>query len=965
VGNNSGLYRFDGISFEAVDLRPQGSLESRRVNSLTTTRRGDLWVGFAYGGATVLLGGALGRASSPPGLPNDDFITEFVEDGDGDVWALARSMACYVLQQGKWSRAGANWGLPAGEVRQAKLDPEGALWFAMQNGIYRLKKGTHQFALAKTNALAGARIGIAYSGQLWKLDRNGYALLEGPDVAAPSVLKGPLESATSAPVLLTRDGSWWSVDCPAGICRARPDEPSHPVDTETMGADTFTRVDGLSSDRAMTLYEDEEGNIWVGTKQGLDQFRRNNLINVRFPTPLVYFTIVADAQSGIWSGTDVAYESATDYLWRLDPLPARVPGFSGSIRAAFREREGSIIFGGKSGAWRMTGGRLQPIPLPTDTDKFGIRALAEDRDGHLWASFRTAGTLRLDDDHWVLNGNIANVPGAPATTMSIADSGKLWLGYSDNQVCLIDGATAQCYSSAQGLRTGAVTAILPGPDIVLVGGELALNVFDGHRFMALNSDHPEALKGITGMVRARDGALWLNGGAGAVQIAAADLKQAITNPAFTMTARVFNVEDGMPGTAQGGIRNSSLVEDRQGRLWFAATDGLAWLDPKRLRHHSPIPPVEILSLATPTQTVAAGPGVELVPRTRNLTIRYTALSLSMPRRIRFRVRLNGIDKDWREMGTERSVSYSNLGPGAFQFQVAASNDAGEWNDSRATFDFRILPAFYQMAWFKALCGAMALAILLALIRVQGARLAARAGVKMAERLKERERIARELHDTLIQDVEALLLNLNALNRQFGKLDPAHHELARLHAAAQRSLELARDRVGGLRGVARTSAYLKDVLQELAEQLTILYPTTYRVELTGKPKDLQPAAAEEIVAIGREAILNAFRHARGSLIVISIFYTARALELKIVDDGKGLDTQGGAVREREGHWGLRGMRERALVLKSELSIAAVSSGGTRVTLRVAGAVAYAEDQSQATNWRSMFPWRKTPRSTDHS
>jgi ligand-binding sensor domain-containing protein len=190
---------------------------------LTTTRRGDLWVSFYYGGATVLSGGALGHASSPAGLPDNDFITEFVEDGNEHVWALARSGRRYVLETETWRVAGPEWGLPPGATHQAKLDPEGSLWVSLQEGIYVLRKGAHEFVAAQTNALAGARIGIAHSGQLWKLDRNGYALLEGPDVATPVAGNAPQRSATAAPVLLTRDRSFWSVDCPSGICRTQPD----------------------------------------------------------------------------------------------------------------------------------------------------------------------------------------------------------------------------------------------------------------------------------------------------------------------------------------------------------------------------------------------------------------------------------------------------------------------------------------------------------------------------------------------------------------------------------------------------------------------------------------------------------------------------------------------------------------------------------------------------------------------
>jgi hypothetical protein len=226
----------------------------------------------------------------------------------------------------------------------------------------------------------------------------------------------------------------------------------------------------------MTLFEDQEGNIWVGTKQGLDRFRRNDLESVRFPTPHIYFSLVADTRGGIWVGTDVGYASATNYLWRLDPRPSQIPGFSGVIEAAWPEQDGSILFGGIGAAWRMTEGEFRAIGIPAGV---AVRALARDRDGRLWASFRSAGTFRLDGSDWVKNGGIADLPEKAASVLALDDAKRLWLGYADNRVFLVQRNIAKGYSRTQGLSTGAVTAILAQGNVALLGGELGLNAFDG------------------------------------------------------------------------------------------------------------------------------------------------------------------------------------------------------------------------------------------------------------------------------------------------------------------------------------------------------------------------------------------------------------------------------------------------------------------------------------------------------
>jgi signal transduction histidine kinase len=218
---------------------------------------------------------------------------------------------------------------------------------------------------------------------------------------------------------------------------------------------------------------------------------------------------------------------------------------------------------------------------------------------------------------------------------------------------------------------------------------------------------------------------------------------------------------------------------------------------------------------------------------------------------------------------------------------------------------------------------------------------------MGERMKERERIARELHDTLLQDIEALGLNLRALNQKHGLRNPAHHEIALLDEAAQRSLDDARARVSGLREETRSGSYLTDQLRELADKLALLYPTAFRMVIQGASEQLSAAAVEEILAIGREAILNAFRHARATLITVSVLYSRRSLELKICDDGVGFTAEQRSEAGRSGHFGLVGMRERAQALKSPIAIATLSSGGTMIQLSVAAAICYSRGRPR--NW----------------
>jgi signal transduction histidine kinase/ligand-binding sensor domain-containing protein len=937
LSTGSGLYRFDGVSFHAIDLRPPDSLESRGVRGMLATRGGDLWVALSNEDLVVLIGGARYKVVPAP-LPGRERALQFAEDSDGNVWTITASSKCFVRRAGEWELLGPEWQLPPGEIQQMMLDGQGSLWMASDRQFSILRRGAPHFENAQTNALPDAMIGISQAGLLWKQDKNGLAPLEGPDVGNISQKFSATARNSQTTTLLSRDGSWWSIDCPKGVCRSLPSGAAHTAALAETSQDVFTRTDGLSSDGAMALMEDREGSIWVGSKKGLDQFRRNDVVNVRFPSAAGYFAMAPDATSGIWTGTDVGAESATDYLWKIDPLPTRFPGFSGDAEALLRDPDGSILIVGAEKAWRFMDGQVRPLDIPKSKGH-GFRTLARDGDGRLWASFLDEVTYRLEGSEWVRRGGMAEVPDTQATATALDASGTLWLGFRDNRVALIKGSAAKSYARDDGLSTGPVTAILPG-QITLLGGQLGLNGFDGKRFVALHSDRPETLKEISGIIQTHDGSFWLNGAVGVVRISVADIERAMREPGFIMPSRVFDAQDGAPGKAQQAIGTPSLVEDKQGRIWIGASDGLAWLDPTHVNVDAAPTKVEILSMSTATGVYAIDSNLRLPAGTRELAIRYAGLSLAMPSRIRFRAQLLGIDNTWRELGNARSVSYSNLGPGAYTLQVMASNSFGAWSESPASVSFHIEPRLHQTLAFRVFCVVLLLALLLWGFRLQGARAAARISARMEERLKERERIARELHDTLLQDIEALGLNLRAINQKHGDSNPAHLEISLLDEATRRSLDAARASVGELRVESRSGMFLSEQLGELAEKLALLYPSSYRLDIKGEAEPLHPAAADEILAIGREAILNAFRHARASSITISLQYTARTLELRVCDDGAGLPANELGEGDRPGHWGLRGMRERAGTLEAELTIAPINSGGTMVRLRVSAAIAYA-------------------------
>jgi signal transduction histidine kinase/ligand-binding sensor domain-containing protein len=939
VGCQSGLYRFDGVSFERVDLLPKDSLESRSVRTLLATRDGSLWVLFAIGRIARLNSSDRTTPIWLPANPSGEKVRLLDEDGSGTVLAYTFSSKAYAFQGDQLRAVESVRGFPAGDLRGTIADTRGNYWVLTSRGLAVLQNGKQRFENLSARYSNATQAGISHTGQIWVADGQAFRLVEDDGNNPPRPGNVQLRSRYDAAALLSRDGSWWTADCPVGVCRAWPSASNQPVPRSQFAADAFTRLDGLSSDRAMTLFEDKEGSIWVGTKQGLDQFRKNPFVRVQFPMPLSYFSMTVDAEKGIWTGTDYNYDNMGNDLWKLDPKPSKLPGFESRLSSAFTDRDGSTIFGGEGAAWRFFGGRMTRMEMPLPRPNLGFRTVAKDADGHLWASFRGDQTYRWDDKRWILKGGLETLHAGMATVAMQDHDGALWLGFQDNVISVIRGNQATNYSAADGLGIGPVTS-LSTREPILAGGEFGLNLLVGKRFLPLLTDHEEGLRGISGIARTMNGDLWLHGAAGAVHIAATEFSRAVVDPTYRMHSRVYDADDGLTAGAQQAMGTPSVVEDKQGRLWFATADGLAWFEHEDRQPQDGTPlDAQILSLSTQQISYPPRQHLQLPAGTRNLVVRYTALSLKVPERVQFRFRLRGIDKEWRFMGNARSANYSNLGPGTYRAEVSASNDDGVWNEKGASMDFSIRAAFYQTQWFMAACAAIALLAVWALLRIQVVRSAKRAAASMAGRMQERERIARELHDTLLQDVQALGLHLRALHIKYGENDSVSAELARLDDAAHRSLADARARVSGLRA-GQDANELSEVFREFGEHLAALYPAHLLVEREGSPVNLHPVAADEIVAIGKEALLNAFRHAQARNVRILVAYKARKLEISISDDGKGfvLDavTQPGST---PGHWGIRGMQERASAMKAKLSVQAQPGEGAGVSLSVAASIAY--------------------------
>jgi two-component sensor histidine kinase len=386
-------------------------------------------------------------------------------------------------------------------------------------------------------------------------------------------------------------------------------------------------------------------------------------------------------------------------------------------------------------------------------------------------------------------------------------------------------------------------------------------------------------------------------------------------------------------------------------------DGVGVIDPSHLPFNKLPPPVHIEQITADRKAYDATPDangqVRLHPRVRDLEIDYTALSLVAPEKVLFRYKLEGWDRDWQDAGTRRQAFYSNLPPRNYLFRVMACNNSGVWNEAGASLDFSVAPAYYQTNWFRLLCGAACLGLLWGLYHLRLRQLAREFNMRLDERVSERTRIARELHDTLLQNVQGLILKLHAVAKHMPREEPSRQAIEKALDHADRVLAEGRDRVRNLRATAESLSDLSAAFQRVTEETAPSRAATRRMVVEGDVRELHPMILEESYSIGREALINALVHSDGLHVEVEITYDARQFRLRVRDGGRGMDADI-LKKGRADHWGLQGMRERAGRIGAQLELWGRPGTGTEVGLTVPAAMAY---QALAKSKSSRF--RRSP------
>jgi signal transduction histidine kinase/ligand-binding sensor domain-containing protein len=964
LGSGEGLYRFDGFTFERIRAIDRDSPAPMEVFALLATTDGDLWIGTSYNGAILLRNGVARRLPKFDGIPLNTTIFNFVKDLDGTLWAGTAS-GLQRLDGSQWRSVGESWGVPE-MVRfwSLHLDSDGTLWTeSPEHGLFRLKRGLRHFERLADLPQQDISFDQSPSGEYWAIANSGICplaeVLNG--TAGPHCVVRDHGSAnprfTLYPgVVFDRRGNLWTSSVRSeGIRRldaAAFRDAFHPGHRETKVA-AFTRRDGLTSDAVRAVFKDRrDGSIWVGTDHGLDHFREAPFLPA-LPLPSAGdFGVRAHDDGGAW------VSSSGGGLWLSSP-DGRAQKISvpwDNIESLYEARRGSLWIGMNlpMRIESLDHGKTTSLPLTPELEaQVGVQSIMEDGRGALWVSFVPYGLAKWESGRWIRNGGLTGLPEAWAVILNTGPDGKLWAGYLNGEAAVIDGISVRKFSVKDGLNIGPVAAILSGRSDCWLAGVNGLVRFDGRRFQVL-SDAYRPFSGITGIAQAKNGDLWLNAWDGVRRIAAGELEQAEKNPAYAVHSNLYDLPDGLPSVPPRIRPFPTAVSTADGRIWFGLRSGVVSVDPEDPSLNPPAPPVSIVRAIADGKTFNAAANARLAARTKYLEIDYTAVSLNRASRVRFRYKLEGVDADWQNADSRRQAFYNNLPPGKYRFVVSASNGDNLWNEAGATLDINVPPAFFQTIWFRSLCVLATVLGLWGILRLRIRQTVAKVQEQFRERMLERERIAGELHDTLLQGYLSASLQAHAAFGRLAEDSAARQPLSRALELMGKASEESRIALRGIRSSQLGDLELGQALSRVPQELAASADVGFRVHVEGCPRPLRPVLLDDVYRIGREAIANALQHAGATNIEVEVEYGANQLRMLVQDNGCGIDAQL-LQSGKAGHWGLKGIRERAERIGARLNLLSNPGAGTQVVLTIAGTLAFQpEDVGKRRGWvRSLF------------
>jgi signal transduction histidine kinase len=926
----TGLYRFDGLSFEKIDSLGSQRLLSNNVTGIHAAPGDRLIIGYRFGGVSILEKGHLRHFGKTEGVPRGT-AWSFATGPDGELWG-GFSGGIARFDGSRWHEA--KFGRLESATGIVWFDSEGTLWNSREDGVFYRRRGTTEFVHVEADLGKRPIVTEDVTGRVWVFDREHgvlQSLVRSGERYSVSGKKLKLAYTASSELLtFDKEGNAWFPG-ESGVLRL----PAIANTTTWSGvaAQPYDVAFGLSGPGVSAVLTDREGNVWVATDGGLDRFRRSKLVMAAPPVNTTNSAIAPATNGDIWM------TSFQDGLLRFGAGTAQRFEIGKRATSLYRSPRGALWVAAPDQLWRVDGDGQQLVSLPEGagaahggTSLDMVQAITEDGDGSLWLSVTRRGVFKRTGGEWQVPQALGEFGRQTAISMTSDPLGRVWLGYTDSRAVRVDRSGGRfVLSAAEGLQIGNVLSISAARSHVWLGGDRGLAYqSEGGKARELAIDDELGLSGVSGIVEARSGDLWLGDASGLIHIPRAQWHRAIQSPSYRMVIRRYDYSDGLVGKPSQLRRLPTVVEAEDGKIWMVTEAGVAFVDPASARTAEAGPATLIKSISADGVRYSPTNAVELPPNTGTLEIDYTATSLSQAERTQFAYKLEGYEKTWHSAGTRRQALYTHLPPGDYQFHTRATNADGVMGKAWASVRISVRPAYWQTGWFAILCAVAGLGLVSMAYRQRLRRVTAAVRSRVEARVVERERIARDLHDTVLQGVTALTLHVRAAAEQLPKESPVKKALEQALASARATLAEGRDRVIDLRSSASldklTKGSLAEAVADVCDELGRTYGgPSYRVITEGKASAPSHEQAVEIFSIVREALTNAFRHADAGQIEVVIGYEPDRLRVSVHDDGVGFDATAEGANSRPGHFGLQGMQERARGVGAELEIQSGPTG----------------------------------------
>jgi signal transduction histidine kinase/ligand-binding sensor domain-containing protein len=935
IGSFGGLFTFDGLKFEAFHPKTGSSALPSGTQSLFVSKAGDLWVFPLHGPAARIHQGEVhiydrvqGEELFTLGHPQQDL--------SGTLWAVLNERHLVRLgSDDAWLQVPDPLGT-AEDISNLFIDSNDTQWIIKNDQLYARFEGATEFAATSLHVAGPTRIAESHDHTLWVIGQGSTTThsanlqhfdQHGRTLFAPRV-RGQINEILFAP-----DGSLWIAKY-EGLERITADRirPARAKPSEDR-PDLYERKSVSKDFDGQVLLSDLDGNIWTGGVGGLDRFERANLIPV-----------IPDSKIGMWHSCvdthgEVWLANANGNVQLFEAKNGRVTAIQSGYAASnlFCGNSGRIYVLGDHGISLVRGGRIQALPLlpglPGYGNNYRFLGLVEEPGGDLIAAVGGPGghgLWKYSSKKWSRFLPELSVP--EVCGMLLDAEGRLYLAFtrSGDTVGRIEAGS---FTELTGMGAMAFAETSYG---IFAYGRKGIALGRRNTFQKFSFMHPEQGRVITGIVESHAGDLWINGAQGIARIPVAEVRAAIADPNHAVSTIGLREGDFVGPDIPLFFRNSAHI-DPTGRLWFSTLNGVVSLDPDRLAAPRRPPLLLIRTITADGRLLNANQ--TFPPDTQYLDVQYFGLDLTSPKDVIYRYRLEGLDTAWQNAGSRTEAIYTHLRPGSYTFQVMASNGNDVWTNPVSSVRFTILPHFYQYRWVQAF--SVLASIFLVWLGVSRRIRSVSRAIQIREegRADERVRIARELHDTLLQGIQGLLLGFHVAA---GKV-PADHEskkaLENALTTADHIILEGRNRVNRLRSEDLTDAELKSLIEGVAANLNGSGEIDFAVERTGGKDSLRSDVADEVFWIAREALTNAFRHSEASRIVVELDYDKHKFRMSCRDNGRGFDVGALQANGKHGHWGLRGMEERAEKIGATVFFASSPGQGTGVQVVVPGRRAY--------------------------